>query len=321
VQNIPNQVSELGRIRIGDKDEKRGFPRKLDHFRLTSSNRALLQAASVLYGGEVREWKGAPNKGFYELYTTTTAIDVLVPTASGVSVSFEIWSAGGCQRRCNGQFVIGGKEHLGEECLCPEDHETREALAKDGKACARILRLNVLLPDLPGLGVWRLESKGYHATAEIMGTLSLLGYAGKQHQIIEASLRLEQRSSKSDDGKTQRYVVPTLTPRLDTRQLLLPTHPPVSRPALMAPQPRLKQLSSELFGAPTSEPAPELVAKIDALLVQLGQSPEGCVRWWEALRRNYPDLTPAILTLTLEALEVKLATSAFPEPATEEPVA
>lgn len=310
MQTIPSQIAELGRIRIGDKDEKRGFPRKLDQFRLTSSNKPLLHCASQVYGGEVREWKNAPDKGQYELYTTSTAMEVLIPTASAASVSYEIWSGGGCQRRCNGQFITGGTAHMGEECLCPEDNTAREALAKDGKACQRILRLNVILPDLPGLGVWRLESKGYYATAELLGTLELLKQAGYQHGIIEASLRLEQRSSRKD-GKTQRFNVPTITPRLTARQILLAPQAPQAPPQLEAPQ-RLLQLSSELFGdAPLPKaqgiPPGPLAQEITTLLDRLGKDTFAIAAWWEDMHRRYSDLTPAILTIAKEKLQARIA--------------
>lgn len=318
MQEIPSRVPELGRIRIGDKDEKRGFPRKLDHFRLTSGNLPRLQLAAQLYGGTPREWKGAPDRGQYELYTATNAIDIILPTAMAASVSFEIWAAGGCQRRCNGQFVThdAAEELRGQECSCPINYEAREALAKEGKACLRIMRLNVILPDIPGLGVWRLESHGYNATAEILGTLELLKHAG--YSMVEATLRLEQRSAKKD-GKTQRFNVPTLTPKLTTRQLLL-SQPPQATSAMLSPSPGVPLLArpgeqgkcldehiTDLYGEPVGIPTGPLAQEINVMLEALGKDSFGVTEWWQDMRRRYPDMTPAALTLAKEKLQARLA--------------
>src|SRR5262245_1855137 len=102
VRTLPKKLTELGRIRIGDREaNKRGdgtHPHKLDTFRLTSSNGSLLKYAAALYGGEVHPWEGegAPKDEHgrpqhFELYTTANSMDVLIPTMSAVSLSFEIW--------------------------------------------------------------------------------------------------------------------------------------------------------------------------------------------------------------------------------------
>jgi Recombination directionality factor-like len=70
---------------------------------------------------------------------------------------YQMWSGGGCQRRCDGET-----EQLTQEpCKCPADPERRNALAKTGGACKPTTRVNVMLPDLPDLGVWKIESRGY----------------------------------------------------------------------------------------------------------------------------------------------------------------
>jgi hypothetical protein len=74
-------------------------------------------------------------------------------------------------------------------------------------------RLNIMLPDVPGLGVWRLETSGYNAATSLPATIELLKGLSVQPW-IPAVLRLEQRSKKKrgDDGKviTHRFAVPVL---------------------------------------------------------------------------------------------------------------
>src|SRR5690606_36837148 len=104
------------------------------------------------WGGEVRPWDngGSPE---HELYTDTNQVPVVVPpTEMAFSQWYEQWSAGGCQVRCDGQWDQQGDR----ACHC--DPESR--------ACKITTRLSVMLPDLPGLGVWRVETHGYYAAVE-----------------------------------------------------------------------------------------------------------------------------------------------------------
>jgi hypothetical protein len=107
---VQRRMMELGRIRLGDKADS-GAPRKLSKFRLTSASRALLEAAAELYGGTVQDWQGAPDDGYFELYTDTDTLDIILPPVFSdrdgsptlpYSQAYELWSGGGCQRRCDG---------------------------------------------------------------------------------------------------------------------------------------------------------------------------------------------------------------------------
>lgn len=313
-RTLPRKLIELGRIRIGDQEPnaKGGKrPHKLDQFRLTSGNKPLLHFAAQLYGGDVRAWEDAPNGDQWELYTAANSLDVLIPTASAVSVQHEIWGLSGCTLRCTGEFITHSAkaEQVGLECLCPQDEQQRTELAKDGKACARILRLNVLLPDLPGMGCWRLETKGYYATAELLGTLDMLQGAGMEHTIIEAVLRLEQRSVKRDGG-TRRFNTPVLWPKYTPRQLLAgsslalleaPTPPTKALPAGDA----IALLNAELFGdrTPPDARASAVGQQIDALLAALATDADA---YWQKVRGTYPDLTPGALARVRDHLQAKL---------------
>src|SRR3990172_7696614 len=44
----------------------------------------------------------------------------------------------------------------------------------DERACKITTLLNVMLPRIPGLGVWRLESHGWNAATVLPGTLEVL---------------------------------------------------------------------------------------------------------------------------------------------------
>ena len=196
IVTLSTRMAEVGRIRIGKKGAK-GAPVKLDVFRLTSSNRTALEAAAQAYGGTVEEWKGAPTTGQFELITESAELDVVLPPGDqALSQWLEHWSGGGCQRRCDGVT-----EQLSQRpCLCAATGE---------QLCKPTTRLNVLLSKVPGLGVWRLESHGHYAASELAAAVAFLDQAGSNRGPLEATLRLEQRVSKSG-GKTQKFAVPVL---------------------------------------------------------------------------------------------------------------
>jgi hypothetical protein len=190
---------EAGRIRAGEKGAK-GEPRKLTKWRLTSKDRVRLEAAAGLWGGEVREWEEQ-----FELYTETDALPIMLLPGHPPTTWYELWSKGGCQRRCDGQHEVISDS----SCLCDDDE----------RECKPYTRLSVLLPDLPGIGSWLLTSKGWHAAAELAGAADLLQRASAQGVLVPARLRLQQEV-KVKEGQTQRFVKPVIDIDVSFRELL-----------------------------------------------------------------------------------------------------
>lgn len=195
---LQRRMVEAGRIRAGDKGPK-GEPRKIDKWRLTSKDRQRLDLAATLWGGEVREWDGQ-----WELYTETDALPIMLLPGHEPTTWYELWSRGGCQRRCDGVSL-----NSEEACLC--DPDKRE--------CKPYTRLSVLLPDLPGIGSWLLTSTGWNAAAELAGAADLLQRASAQGVLIPARLRLEQRVDVKA-GQTRRYAVPVIDIDISFRELM-----------------------------------------------------------------------------------------------------
>jgi hypothetical protein len=201
--NLQRKLTEVGRIRLGAKGAK-GNPTKLDKFRLTSKSRDALDAAAAVYGGTVTAWS-SPDGDAYELLTDTNTLDVVIPPGNALSQWYEMWSGAGCQRRCDGQTeTISGKP-----CLCPADQTQRTELSARGGACRPTTRLSVILPNVKSVGIWRLESHGYHAAVELAGIAELLQQVSATDKYLPATLRLEQRSARRA-GKLSRFAVPVL---------------------------------------------------------------------------------------------------------------
>ena len=195
ILDLQRRQRELGRIRMGDKGG-RGQPQKLNHFRLTSSSMPLLHHASVLWGGEVKKWEGSPSEGQFELYTETDTLPIVIPPGpEPVSQWYEQWSAGGATHRCDGVT----NNITDTPCSCDPDK----------RACKATTRASVMLPDLPDVGVWRLESHGINAAYELPGTIEVIQMASARGRFLTGRLRIEHRTSKKA-GQTRKYIVPVI---------------------------------------------------------------------------------------------------------------
>lgn len=211
--DLQRRIQEAGRIRIGRQvatSSGKSRPSKLDTFRLTSADKRRIDEAAALYGGTPAEWD-APAGRQWEVITTTDTLDVIVPPSDmAFSQWYEMWSAGGCQRRCDGahELISDGP------CKC--DPDARE--------CDIHTRLSVMLADLPGLGVWRIDTSGYYAAVEMSGAVQVVQVAAGRGALLPARLRLEQRVVKrvGQDGKpeTRRFAVPVLDVDVTPAQLI-----------------------------------------------------------------------------------------------------
>lgn len=234
---LQQRLRELGRIRIGQKvatSNGRTRPGKLDRFRLTSPSKELLDRVAAKYGGTVAPWTPEGGAGQYEVITDARRMPIHVPPQP-VSQYFELWSGGGCQRRCDGVTEL----LKDRPCICGPDPEQRQ--------CKPTTRLNVVLSEIEGVGVWRLESHGYYAALELPGVAELLSQTGGY---VEAFLGLEQRTAKRD-GQTRHWMVPTIDVAVTPAALMAGSAaagPAVGggsqRAALEAPRPDYLRLAS-----------------------------------------------------------------------------
>lgn len=233
VLNLQRRARELGRIRMGDRGE-RGQPRRLSNFRLTSADRALLEAAAQRYGGEVKPWAGQP--GQFELYTTASELPCMVAPQE-VSQWYELWSNGGCQRRCDGETVtLAGANNTvtTESCLCDPDN----------RECKLSTRLSVMLHELPGMGVWRLETHGFYAATELPASAELLVNLARRGQYATAALAIEERIVKRN-GQTKKFPVPVIRIPVALATLMTGEVPR----AIAAPAPALPESTSQQVAA------------------------------------------------------------------------
>lgn len=266
---LQRRLAELGRLRYGEVAHTQGgkpYPRSLNKWRLTSASKPLLEQAAEIYGGKVRAWKDAPDEGMWELYTTTAELDVLLPPVYSAEdgtptypymQAYELWTGPTLDRRCDGETCTlrkgAGLSTVG--CLC--DPDARE--------CQVVTRITVMLPRLPGLGVWRMDSKGWNVATQLPGALDLLSTAAAQRRFLPALLRLEPRSRRVRDeqGKVQtnRFVVPVLDLQVTPGQMLSTLAPELALPRMAAGQVG-EESGRALPGASGNPPAPQLTANV-----------------------------------------------------------
>ncbi|MFI6889154.1 recombination directionality factor [Streptosporangium canum] len=188
-----------GRIRIGIKKVSQNgktYPSKIETFRFTSPSKTMVEGAADLYGGQVRPW-ASPEGPQFEVVTEATRIPVVLPP-NALSQNMEAWEGRVCIRRCTGTMM---QPPFVGPCQCGPN------LPIENRMCKPTTRLGVFLKAVRSLGLWRLDSKGMNAAAELPSAAEFLAHAG---QYVDAWLFLTKRSG-SFQGKPTSFVVPGLT--------------------------------------------------------------------------------------------------------------
>jgi hypothetical protein len=242
---LQRRHTELGRIRLGDKGD-RGQPQKRTEFRFTSPSERHIRDLAQLYGGDPVPWDNK-GKAEWEVKSTAKSIPVIV-VKGGLSQWMESWGAGGCIHRCDG--VIN--QATGQPCDADEYVEvTRKGqverfyVHRDAKPTTRF---SVMLPELEAIGVFRLETHGWNAGSELPPMVELAMHLG---DLVPARLMLAERI-KVKDGKTNRFVVPTLDLGISAARLTAianGTHAPAAVGGVVPQAIAAAQITDELTDA------------------------------------------------------------------------
>lgn len=215
---LDRRVPECGRIRMGVKvplknptAKAKDRPKALDTWRFTSPHRDLIDAIAEHYGGTSKPWHDdtASPADQFEVITEANAIRVLV-VPDGISIWYELWSAGGCKRRCDGveceqPQMVGESDYemVKTECICHQ-----QGMAE----CDPHTRLQVVLPEFSFAGAWRFETKGWNAAQELPGMYDLVNAVHSRGSMIDATLSIESRERMTPTGK-RNFKVPKLSVR------------------------------------------------------------------------------------------------------------
>lgn len=198
IANLQRRDTEVGRIRLGTRTN--GKQHAIDTFRFTSGAQHLIEEIAALYGGEVKPWVNE-GRHLFEVITKVNIIPIYLPPQK-IDPWYENWGKGVCLRRCDGvRDTIHDKP-----CDCAFDQ-----LGKPSK-CKPTTRVNVMLADVQGLGVWRLETHGIYAAGEMV---QLSERIQGIKMPLPARLFLEARDGKKFNREkqkveTQDYNVPVI---------------------------------------------------------------------------------------------------------------
>jgi hypothetical protein len=265
---LQRQQVEVGRIRIGiseptGRTDRNGREirkgKKLDTFRFTSQSQMLIGQVAQLYGGTPQQWQpqngGAPQ---WEVFIDRPSVPVVVPPRP-ISQFFEQWAGGRCAVRCTGE-----RELISDTpCLCDPDPRARK--------CKPTTRLSVMLSEIPGIGLWRLESHGYYSAVELPAVAELLALAGGH---IRATLELQQRQvvrakTNGTGNETIAFAVPVLHAAVTPGELLS-GHGAINPAALTGQQTQPAAVGSA--ERPAIEAAPETNPHLTDLLGQIAEA-------------------------------------------------
>ena len=299
---LQRQARELGRLRTGTFNGK--YPQRSETWVITSHSRDYIEAAAETWGGDVEEWKpqGAGAKQ-WRVITEAKAIPAILPPGDPLSQAYESWSRGGCARRCDGQV-----EQINDTaCVCiaqwgPDFHLT----APRDAACKMTTRLSVILPDMPDLGSWRVETHSYYSASELAATVDVLKGQLGQAAMVPVALRIEQRTRVAQ-GKTKQFPVIAMELRGATAGQVMAGQVPTAEVAAPASQGPAAVGAQDQAPALPSAPARDWLAEVAA------------AESLDALRSLYQEANrvgaPAEMADAMKARATELA--AAPAPAVE----
>jgi hypothetical protein len=246
ILTMKRQAAELGRIRTGysrpNPDPSKGpIPVKSKTFVLTSHSREYIAAAADLYGGRVEQW--TPQRSSiaqWRVITEAPELRAILPAGDVLNQAYEMWGGGGCERRCDGVT----EQISRRPCVClakfGEDWHKRPPT----QVCRPTSRIGVFLPDLPDLGVWRLETKSHYAADALAGGLDTVLQATGGTGLLPVRMWIEQRTAVRE-GKTKQFQVVMVVPAL-----------PKLRHALSGPISTAAALDPASLDRPAIEAAP-----------------------------------------------------------------
>lgn len=199
--NIQRRAAEHGRLRTGYTQGNR--PARSATWVVTSHSEEHVRTAAGLWGGEVEQWSPLNSTiTQWRVITKAASIEALITPGDPLSQYNEMWSAGGCQRRCDGQT----EQLTRQPCLCARQFGEDWHTQPKGRVCSATSRFNVMLPDISGMGMWRAETHSFYAASEWGGMVDIILAGTDGKGFVPVNLRIEPRQVVRE-GKTKKFPV------------------------------------------------------------------------------------------------------------------
>lgn len=205
------RLPRLGKIRLGIKKihptSGKEYPAEVDHFIFAPStpseleNKKIIEVAEKLYGKEPKSLKimfpvADPEvyfPQFYKRYGSTTLLQCKGDGDMAV-----------CSQEFSEGLEVIGKDEMGMpkvKCL------GKECAYYKAKKCTEVGTLQVLLPDLPGAGVWQITTGSYNSIVNLNSCIDYIrAVCGRAHMI---PLILERREQpiQHEGKKTNHHIL------------------------------------------------------------------------------------------------------------------
>jgi hypothetical protein len=199
--NIQRRAAEHGRLRTGYTQGNR--PVRSATWVVTSHSEEHVRAAAALWGGAAEQWSPLNSTTpQWRVITKAASIEALITPGDPLNQYNELWSAGGCQRRCDGATELLSRK----PCLCAARFGEDWHQQKKGTVCSATSRLNVMLPDLSGMGMWRAETHSFYAASEWGGMVDMVLKGTGGDGFVPVTLRIEPRQVVRE-GQTKKFPV------------------------------------------------------------------------------------------------------------------
>lgn len=201
LRNIQARAAEHGRLRTGYTQGNR--PMRSPNWVVTSHSEEHVRKAAELWGGEPEQWQPLNSTiSQWRVITKASSIEALITPGDPLNQYNEMWSKGGCQRRCDGETELLTRQ----PCLCAARFGEDWHLQKKGTVCSTTSRLNVMLPDLSGMGMWRAETHSFYAAQEWGGMVDMVLAGTDGRGFVPVNLRIEPRQRVAN-GETKKFPV------------------------------------------------------------------------------------------------------------------
>jgi hypothetical protein len=201
LRNIQARAAEHGRLRTGYTQGNR--PMRSATWVVTSHSEEHVRAAAELWGGTPEQWSPLNSTiQQWRVITKASSIEALITPGDPLNQYNELWTKGGCQRRCDGETELLSRQ----ACLCAARFGEEWHQQKKGVVCSTTSRLNVMLPDLSGMGLWRAETHSFYAASEWGGMVDMVLAGTDGRGFVPVTLRIEPRQVVRD-GETKKFPV------------------------------------------------------------------------------------------------------------------
>jgi hypothetical protein len=201
LRNIQARAAEHGRLRTGYTQGNR--PMRSATWVITSHSEEHVRKAAELWGGEPEQWSPLNSTiSQWRVITKASSIEALITPGDPLNQYNEMWSKGGCQRRCDGETEMLTRQ----PCICAARFGEDWHQQKKGTVCSTTSRLNVMLPELTGMGMWRAETHSFYAAQEWGGMVDMVLAGTNGKGFVPVTLRIEPRQRVAN-GETKKFPV------------------------------------------------------------------------------------------------------------------